>query len=142
MENFIAKYPVHSGIAVAWGEMDALQHVNNVVYFRYFETARIDFFNRFFPLGEMYKSGQGLVISDNSARYKRPVTYPDTLRVAVTIGEIKEDRFSTHYQVFSERQQTITTTGSSVAVMYDFKTQRKIPLPEDLLAVLRQHQQK
>ena len=50
MEKFLAQHPIVTEIPVAWGEMDALQHVNNVVYFRYFETARIDFFNRLFPL--------------------------------------------------------------------------------------------
>lgn len=43
MEKFLAQHPIVTEIPVAWGEMDALQHVNNVVYFRYFETARIDF---------------------------------------------------------------------------------------------------
>lgn len=124
------------------GEMDALQHVNNVVYFRYFETARIDFFNRFFPLDEMHKSGLGPVISDNSARYKRPVTFPDTLHVGVSISDIQSDRFTMHYQVFSEQQQAVTTVGSSVAVMFNFKTKTKAELTPELLAVLRDHQAK
>ncbi|MGL4640770.1 MAG: acyl-CoA thioesterase, partial [Shewanella sp.] len=58
-EQFLAQHPIVTEIPVAWGEMDALQHVNNVVYFRYFETARIDFFNRLFPLETLYQSGVG-----------------------------------------------------------------------------------
>ncbi|KIO36937.1 MULTISPECIES: thioesterase family protein [unclassified Shewanella] len=139
MEQFVSRFPFHTRIQVAWGEMDALQHVNNVVYFRYFETARIDFFNQLFPLDKLYKSGMGPVISDNNARYKRPVTFPDTLLVGVSISDIHKDRFTMHYQVFSERQQAITTTGSSVAVMFDFNKQAKAELPAELLAVLKQH---
>ncbi|ASJ98453.1 acyl-CoA thioesterase [Shewanella marisflavi] len=139
MEQFVSQFPFHTRISVAWGEMDALQHVNNVVYFRYFETARIDFFNQLFPLDKLYKSGMGPVISDNQARYKRPVTYPDTLLVGVSISDIHNDRFTMHYQVFSEQQQAITTTGSSVAVMFDFHKQAKAELPAELLAVLRDH---
>ncbi|OEG74335.1 thioesterase [Shewanella colwelliana] len=142
MEKFIQQYPIHTSISVAWGEMDALQHVNNVVYFRYFETARIDFFNRFFPLDEMYKSGLGPVISENSARYKRPVTFPDTLHVGVSVSDIQSDRFTMHYQVFSEQQQAVTTVGSSVAVMFNFKTKTKAELTPELLAVLHDHQAK
>ena len=141
MEQFIKRYPIRSQINVAWGEMDALQHVNNVVYFRYFEIARINFFNRFFPLDEMYKSGVGPVISDNSARYKRPVTFPDTLHVGVSISDIQSDRFTMHYHIYSEQQQAITTTGSSVAVMFNFHSQTKAELTPELLAVLREHQQ-
>ncbi|WP_028780431.1 MULTISPECIES: acyl-CoA thioesterase [Shewanella] len=141
MENFTQRYPQHSQIPVAWGEMDALQHVNNVVYFRYFETARIDFFNRHFPLGEMYKQGMGPVISENQARYKRPVTYPDTLLIGIRISDIGEDRFTMHYEAYSKAQRAITTTGSSVAVMYDFKKGTKAKLPQELLTILRQHSQ-
>lgn len=128
-------------IAVAWGEMDALQHVNNVVYFRYFETARIDFFNRHFPLDELYQSGVGPVISENHARYKRPVTFPDTLEVSVSISDVHADRFTMHYTVFSQRQQAITTTGSSQAVMFNFKTGKKAPLSPEFLAILHAHEQ-
>ncbi len=44
MDTLLKDFPVVTEIRVAWGEMDALQHVNNVVYFRYFETARLDYF--------------------------------------------------------------------------------------------------
>ena len=44
MNHLLDGFPVVTEIPVAWGEMDALQHVNNVTYFRYFETARIDYF--------------------------------------------------------------------------------------------------
>ncbi len=141
MEKFLAQHPLVTEIPVAWGEMDALQHVNNVVYFRYFETARIDFFNRLFPLDALYKSGVGPVISENQARYKRPVTFPDTLLVSVSISDIQSDRFTMHYQVFSKQQQAITTLGSSVAVMFNFKTGQKAELPTELLAILKQHEQ-
>lgn len=141
MEMFLAQHPIVIEIPVAWGEMDALQHVNNVVYFRYFETARIDFFNRLFPLSDLYKSGVGPVISENQARYKRPVTFPDTLLVSVSISNIQNDKFTLHYHVFSKKQQAITTLGSSVAVMFDFKTGKKTELPTELLAILKQHEQ-
>lgn len=137
MQNFSDKHPHTSRIPVAWGEMDALQHVNNVAYFRYFETARIDFFNRFFPLENMYRQGLGPVISENQARYKRPVTYPDTLLVGVWVSDVHADRFTLHYEVFSEAQQAVTTSGSSVAVMFDFKLQRKADMPSEMLALLK-----
>ncbi|WP_372870592.1 acyl-CoA thioesterase [Shewanella sp.] len=141
MQNYSDKHPHISHIPVAWGEMDALQHVNNVAYFRYFETARIDFFNRYFPLDKMYRQGLGPVISENKARYKRPVTYPDTLQVGVWVSDVHSDRFTLHYEVFSEAQQAITTSGSSVAVMFDFKLARKADMPSEMLVLLKNLQQ-
>ena len=46
MHDLLAGYPVVIEIPVAWGEMDAFQHVNNIVYFRYFESGRIAYFER------------------------------------------------------------------------------------------------
>ncbi|MEM7388352.1 MAG: thioesterase family protein, partial [Pseudomonadota bacterium] len=126
-------------INVAWGEMDALQHVNNVVYFRYFETARIDFFTQLGFLKDLQATGVGPVISENNARYKRPVTFPDTVHVGVKISDIEHDRFMMHYTVFSESQDAVTTIGSSQVVMFNFKTGKKAQLNDELLTALKAH---
>ncbi|NMM40000.1 acyl-CoA thioesterase [Pseudoalteromonas arctica] len=141
MQSFIEQYPIHTAINVAWGEMDALQHVNNVVYFRYFETARIDFFNQINLLNDLQTTGIGPVISENNARYKRPVRFPDTVLVGVTISDIQKDRFMMHYSVFSQAQNTLTTLGSSQVVMFNFKTGKKAQLSEPLLAALHKYSQ-
>ncbi|ABZ74642.1 thioesterase superfamily protein [Shewanella halifaxensis HAW-EB4] len=141
MDNFLEQYPVNTKIAVAWGEMDALQHVNNVVYFRYFETAHIDFFNQINLLDELQTTAVGPVISENQAKYKRPVTFPDTLTVGVSISDIKDDRFMMHYSVYSQSQQTVTTLGSSQVVMFNFKTGKKAKLTPELINALKTYQQ-
>ncbi len=141
MDKFLEQYPINTSINVAWGEMDALQHVNNVVYFRYFETARIDFFNQINLLEDLQKTAVGPVISENQARYKRPVTFPDTLVVGVSISDINDDRFMMHYHVFSQTQQAITTIGSSQVVMFNFKTGQKAQLTPQLLDALKTYQQ-
>lgn len=141
MDKFLEQYPINTSINVAWGEMDALQHVNNVVYFRYFETARIDFFNQINLLEDLQKTAVGPVISENQARYKRPVTFPDTLVVGVSISDINDDRFMMHYHVFSQTQQAITTMGSSQVVMFNFKTGQKAQLTPQLLDALKTYQQ-
>lgn len=141
MDKFLEQYPINTSINVAWGEMDALQHVNNVVYFRYFETARIDFFNQINLLEDLQKTAVGPVISENQARYKRPVTFPDTLTVGVSISDINDDRFMMHYHVFSQTQQAVTTIGSSQVVMFNFKTGQKAQLTPQLLDALKTYQQ-
>ncbi|MDO6678774.1 thioesterase family protein [Shewanella sp. 4_MG-2023] len=139
MEQFIAQNSIITEIPVAWGEMDALNHVNNAVYFRYFETARIDFFSQINMMDELKKTSVGPVLSETQAKFKRPVTFPDSLLVGITISDIKQDRFMMHYRVFSKAQQAITTTGSAKVVMFNFKTGQKATLTAELLAALEQH---
>ena len=81
MEALLSDYPVVTEIPVAWGEMDALNHVNNAVYFRYFETARLDFFKHVELMEEMAITKVGPVLGDTYCKYFRPVTYPDTLMI-------------------------------------------------------------
>ena len=61
MDTLLKEFPVITEIKVAWGEMDALQHVNNAVYFRYFETARLDYFNKINLLVDLQTSHIGPV---------------------------------------------------------------------------------
>ena len=141
MQRFKDNHPIHTDITVAWADMDALQHVNNVVYLRYFEIARIDFLNKLNLFDTIKPGGVGPVISENTIRYKRPVTFPDTLTVGVTISDIKTDRFVMNYSIFSHAQNAITTTGTSKVVMFDFKTGEKSPIKEPLLSALVKYAQ-
>ncbi len=140
MEKFLKQYPIHTQIQVPWGDMDALQHVNNVAYFRYFETARIDFFAQLGLLEQAQASGIGPVISENQAKYIKPVVFPDTLSIGIKISNIEKDRFIMHYQAFSHAQQKIVTTGSSNVVMFNFKTGQKAEVSRELLDILDTHQ--
>lgn len=140
MEQFLQQYPRHTEIPVAWGDMDALQHVNNVMYFRYFETARIDFFKQLNLLEQAKSTGIGPVISENQARYKSPVVFPDSLYVGIKISDIEDDRFVMHYEVFSQAQQRVVTTGHSAVVMFNFKTGQKAKITPELLDILNTQQ--
>ncbi|HAS6239917.1 TPA: acyl-CoA thioesterase [Vibrio vulnificus] len=133
MELLLQDFPVVTEINVAWGEMDALQHINNVVYFRYFETARIEYFNKINLMDEIKHNQIGPVLSETQCRYRIPVTFPDTLLIGSRVSEVGEDRFTMEYQVVSKKMGKVTTTGSATVVMFDFKNQCKTQLP----AVLR-----
>lgn len=140
MDNFLAQHPINTKIQVAWGEMDALQHVNNAVYFKYFETARLDFFNQINLLADLKTTGVGPVLSETNARFKRPLTFPDTIIVGTKISDITEDRFVMHYTVFSQAQQAVTTIGWAKVVMFNVKTGQKAKLTPQLLDALSKHQ--
>lgn len=140
MQAFFEKYPICTKINVVWGEMDALGHVNNVSYFRYFETARIDFLKQTGLLSVMSDPSHSPVLKDTYAQYKRAVTFPDTLYVGSYITDIKHDRFTMRYEAFSESQQAICTTGYANVVMFNMNTGQKSPIPEAMLAVLKQYE--
>lgn len=131
-EEFEKMFPCVTDIKVAWGEMDALNHVNNAVYFRYFEIARLEYFNRVQLMESMYETNIGPVLGSTNAKYFLPVTYPDTLHIGTKVINIADDRFDMEYQVFSSKQGKVVTKGEAQVVMFDFTTHQKAQLSDRL----------
>ncbi|MGZ6208377.1 MAG: acyl-CoA thioesterase, partial [Syntrophales bacterium] len=77
MSNLLKDYPVIIEFPVAWGEMDAMNHVNNIVYFRYFESARIAYFEKADMFSYMTETGIGPILATISCKFKIPLSYPD-----------------------------------------------------------------
>jgi acyl-CoA thioester hydrolase len=132
IEQLLEAYPVVTEITVAWGEMDALRHVNNVVYFRYFENARIAYFEKLKYWELMDKTGVGPILASTKCRFMVPLTFPDRVLVGIRISEMGEDRFVMEYRLVSERLQKIAAQGEAVLVSYDYRQNKKAPLPEEL----------
>lgn len=115
---------------VAWGEMDAFQHVNNVVYFRYFESSRIAYFEKTGVNEAMKESGIGPILASTQCRFKAPIVYPDTIQVATCVTALEEDRFTMKYFVKSENQNRIAAEGEGLVVFYDYNQSCKHAIPE------------
>ena len=127
--NFLEEYPVVVEIPVAWGEMDSLGHVNNAVYFRYFETARIAYFYELEFLVLMETTGVGPILASTQCKFKRPLKYPDTVLVGARGTDILEDRFTTHYRVVSKEQGAVVAEGEGLIVTYDYSKNQKAEIP-------------
>jgi acyl-CoA thioester hydrolase len=132
MQDLLAGYPVILDITVAWGEMDAFQHVNNIVYLRYAESARIAYLEQAGLSESMEGTGIGPILASINCRYLFPVTYPDIVRVGTRVTEIGADRFTVHFRIVSTRHGRVAAQGDSVIVSYDYRNGSKVPLPEPM----------
>ena len=130
MSKDLADYPVTLEMKIAWGDMDAFQHVNNVVYFRYFESARIRYFEEVTGGGAIGDDGIGPILASTSCRYRAPLTYPDTLTVGARVTKVEEDRFTMEYAVFSHQGQVTAATGEGVVVAFNYTLGQKASLPD------------
>jgi acyl-CoA thioester hydrolase len=127
----LAGYPVVIEQAVAWGDMDAFQHVNNTVYFRYFENARLEYFRRL-GWGTVRGDGVGPIVASIQARFRKPVHYPDTLLIGARIPTLNEDRFTIEHLIVSRRWGAVATEGEATIVTFDYGRQCKAPIPEEV----------
>lgn len=134
MEKMLEGYPVVIEIPVAWGEMDSLRHVNNIVYFRYFESARMAYFNRIGIWSYMEETGVGPILASTGCKFRIPLSYPDTVSVGTRIADVEADRFLMKYVAVSSQHQRIAAEGEGVVVSYDYREKRKAPLPQEIRA--------
>ena len=123
------QFPVILKTPIAWGEMDAFQHVNNIVYFRYFESARIAYFERINFSDQESNGGVGPILAHTQCRFRKALTYPDTISIGVRVMEVKEDRFTMALAVFSHRLQKIAAEGTAEIVAFDYRQNKKAQLP-------------
>jgi acyl-CoA thioester hydrolase len=76
-----ARRLVHvEAIPMRWGDMDAMGHVNNTVYFRYMEQARIAWFDRLMP-ERGARGGLGIVVVSSACNFRKPLAYPGTVEM-------------------------------------------------------------
>ena len=129
MNELLADYPVVLEVPLAWGDMDAMRHVNNTVYFRWFESVRIAYFDEVGFLEHMEEAGIGPILASTRCRFRIPLTHPDRVSAAARISDIGEDRFTMSYAVISHRTQKIAAEGDGLIVCFDYRNHRKAPLP-------------
>lgn len=117
---------------VAWGDMDSFGHVNNVVYFRYFENARVEYFHQIGWWDYLKETGIGPIVGSTQARFRRPVQYPDTLRAGAKVMSFGTDRFTIRHVLVSRTTGELVTEGDAVVVCIDYRANAKVPVPEEL----------
>lgn len=131
MRDLLIDYPSTIDIPVAWGEMDALGHVNNIVYFRYFETGRAHYLRQVgFFAWESRNVAIGPILASIDCRFRYPLVYPDTITVGVRTVALGEDRFTVHHRIVSQTAGRIAAEGEGVIVAYDYEQTQKTRLPD------------
>jgi acyl-CoA thioester hydrolase len=124
------EFPVVVEFPVAWADMDYFRHVNHAVFFTYFEGARIRYLDLIGFREISPESPIGPILASTEARYRRPVTYPDTVVVGARSDELGVDRFRHVYRLVSRRLATIAAEGAGLLVSYDYDSARRVPLPD------------
>ena len=123
----LAHYPVIHTQPIQWGEMDAFNHLNNVVYYRYAESARIAYLQ---ALG-MFDGNMVTVLAQSSCQYLRPVTYPDTLLLGVRCRRLGTTSIVIEYSYYSRAQQAVVATAEAVVVRLNSSAEQKLPWTDD-----------
>lgn len=126
--------------AVQWGDMDSLGHVNNTVYLRWFESARIQLFiDAGLPPLRADKPGLGPILATQTCDYLVAATFPAILTVTARATKCGKTSITMEYDLHrAGKPEERLARGSSVVVMLDYATGEKVPVPDWLRAAMLQ----
>ncbi len=122
-------------LPVRWGDMDVYEHVNNTVYFRYAEQARIEWMERL-GLQLSRTQSQGPVIVNASCTFFIPITYPSVVEVKVFVGHVGRSSVDTSYEIRVVGDDRLCAEGAARVVWVDVNTGKSCPIPESLKALI------
>jgi acyl-CoA thioester hydrolase len=130
--ELVAAYPVVVTTMVGWGDMDANHHVNNVVYFRYMEHARLQYFRDMGYSREQRATGIGPILAWTDCRFRKPLEYPDTVSIGTRMADIQRDRFTMKTIIVSHKLKALAAEGEQRLVIYDYVNHVKAELNDEI----------
>jgi acyl-CoA thioester hydrolase len=134
MSEALGRWPVAIELPVQWGDMDSFGHVNNVAYLRWFESARIRYFERAGLLERMRDERVGPILARSTIDYRIALEYPDQVRVEATALKLGNTSLTLGIRLSSRQRGAVAAEGENVIVLVDYKTGAKVPLWDELRA--------
>lgn len=131
-DDVLAHFPTVITLPVQWGDQDAFLHVNNTVYLRWCESARIAYLDGIGLSELMERKKIGPILAAISCNYRRPVTYPDTIRCGARITRLGRSSMTMEHRIYSESQQGLVADAESTLVVFDYNRQVSQAIPEEI----------
>ena len=124
-------------LEVRFRDCDPLGHANNAVYLTYLEQARFSHWRSLWGFGspQLPADRPGVILARVECDYRRPARYGDTLEIRMRVAEIGRTSFRYEYEIVDDQGRTVLT-AKTVQVMYDYRTETPVPVPDDIRALL------
>ena len=120
---------------VRFGDLDAMQHMNNVEFLRFFETARIDYLKQLDPGHNPGERSQfGFIFAECHIAYRAPAFYDEEIRTFIRPSELRRSSLKLDFEMRSEGDGRLIADGYGVLVGYDYTAGKSQPLPDALRA--------
>ncbi len=117
---------------VRFGDLDAMQHMNNVEFLRFFETARIEYIGTLSPgHAPTSRSAFGFIFAECHIAYRAPAFFGDDIRTFVWPDELRRSSLKLGFEMRIEADDRLVADGWGTLVGYDYEAGRSQPIPDD-----------
>ena len=132
MNEFLKDFTFMIDLNIEWGDMDALQHVNNIEYFNYFQAARIAYFEKIDSESVMGETRVSSILASTQCKFIYPLAYPDSISVGVRVDSMADQYFTMKYAVVSHKHQRLAAIGDAKVVVFDYVNNKKVSIPDEI----------
>jgi len=132
MNELLKDFTFVVDLNIEWGDMDALQHVNNIEYFKYFQAARIAYFEKINSDSVFGETPIPLILASTQCKFIYPLAYPDSISVGVRVDTMADQYFTMKYAVVSHKHQRLVAIGDAKVVMFDYVNNKKASIPSEI----------
>lgn len=132
MRYRLEHYPLIIEQDVTWGDMDAHGHVNNVVYFRYMENARVEFYRRIGKYEFEERTGITLVVKSTSCRYIASLSCPDRISIGARVTDMNDEQILMQYLIVNAGTSQVAAIGEAAIVALQAIDSCRVEFPEEM----------
>ena len=132
MNELLKDFTFVVDLNIEWGDMDALQHVNNIEYFKYFQVARIAYFEKIDSESVMGETRVSSILASTQCKFIYPLAYPDSVSIGVRVDAMADQYFTMQYAVVSHKHQRLAAIGDAKVVMFDYANNKKVSIPNEI----------
>jgi acyl-CoA thioester hydrolase len=124
-------FPINLKLRIDWSEMDLFGHVNNVMYFKYIQAARVNYWEHIGMTDEFKRSGLGPILASSSCQFLKPLHYPGTVTIESKVEFMKNTSFGLHHRLLNDKGE-FAAEAKDVVVLFNFKTNEKVTIPDNV----------
>lgn len=119
----------HLTLRIDWSELDVFGHVNNVMFMKYVQAARLHYVEEI-GLMELYRSAHiGFMVAETSCRFKKPLHFPGSVHLLTKQLSTGNTSFVLEHHINNDANETVAIATDAL-VVYDFTKHEKCPIPE------------
>ena len=123
-------------LRIDWADLDLFGHVNNVMFFKYIQAARVNYCDLIGLTSLNDPEKMSFMVASSHCNFKRPLLYPGTIKVLTRIAYIKTTSLQLSYQILNDKNE-LCAEAEDVLVTFDYKNKTKIAVPADIRDAIR-----
>jgi acyl-CoA thioester hydrolase len=134
-------FPVKLNLRLDWSEMDMFGHINNVMYAKYVQASRVNYWEVAKFDGDYRTKKIGPLLLSTSIRFIKPLFYPGNITVQVRVEYIKNTSFGLHHYIINDKGE-VAAEAQDVIVLFDYNKNEKVIIPDSIRQLIEHLEKK